>query len=133
MFVLQIHSPELIMILNKNNNPGRSDIMCIFHHCFMAIIIWFASAYLFFWKHNFLTTRFSLLSININQGTINYTPMQNTLTIPAVLFFYKINDRKWFTHDRIRLMHNRAVYTHDAMGLMHDYHRKRWMMIMINV
>lgn len=58
MFVLQLHSPELIIILKKNINPGRSDIMFILDHRFMAILIQFASADFYFSNHNFLTTCF---------------------------------------------------------------------------
>lgn len=44
--------------IKKNINPGRSDIMFILHHRFMAILIQFASADFYFSNHNFLTTCF---------------------------------------------------------------------------
>ena len=45
---------------------------------------------------------------------------ENQDTVPATLFFYKINDRIGLTHDTIKYTHDRTTFTHNAIGLIYD-------------
>ena len=45
---------------------------------------------------------------------------ENQGTVPATLFFYKINDRIGLTRDTIKYTHDRTRFTHNAIGLIYD-------------